>query len=473
MDRSQFKGATLGSIKDEQENAKKAIPTSDGEGRAGFHKIEDGENWRRIAPAHKPDQPAYCAKSTVFLECEVDELDKEGNPTGRKELKTKNIFIATQHSNVLKEDPILLYISFVQKRANDEIQDKDERQKFLYPINGWRGKDGKWNWGIKPSIEYICYAWDKNGKLGRETLYSYMLDSMKKISVQQAPENTEIIPDIFTDPDEGYPLIITKGKNDKGKIEYTISCELPSKEKRESWDDFFKRTRITDEQFVDFMKRESLYELYKNVYTMRDFEMAIDGLMRFDKRYKYNIFENEEFLEKIANLKKQVPAYTPKQYGASSEERSNDENHKEEVSEKNIAPDKKHGTGIKSESSKEVTSNNLPAPIPAMKRQLSEYIKDNYGDDYKLPELSREQLIEWYKLAKNGDELPFDEIELKEIGQDNKITEPKEESKIEKEEEPEQSNESSNKPEVVVNSKQIDPDLQAQIDALRKRRQSK
>jgi len=455
MDRSQFKGATLGSIKDEQDNAKKAIPISDGEGRAGFHKIEDGENWRRILPAHRPDQPAYCAKSTVFLECEVDELDKEGNTTGKKEVKTKNIFIATQHSSILKDDPILLYISFVQKRANDEIQDKEERQKFLYPINGWRGKDGKWNWGIKPSIEYVCYALDKRGVLGRETLYSYMIESMKKLSVQQAPDNAEIVPDIFTDPDEGYPLIITKSKNEKGKTEYSISCELPSKEKRETWDDFFKRTRITDEQFIEFMSKESLYELYKEVYTDRDFNMAIDGLKRFDLRYKYGIFENEEFIEKLAQLKNQVPKYVPKKYGVSSD------NKKGNVQEK-VETKVEDSSGLKKEFDKIPVNSNegsaLPAPIPTMKRQLTEYIKENYGDDYQLPELTREKLIEWYGLAKNGEELPFDiqeEITIERVESDVKKEEPKVEPKQES----------------PVNpvSKDIDPDLKAQIEKLRQR----
>lgn len=452
MDRTQFQGATLSSIKSEQEKAEKALPKNESQTRPGFHSIEDGDNWRRIAPAHKPDQPAYCAKSSVVLECEVDELDKEGNPTGKKEVKKKSIFIATQHSSTLKDDPILLYISFVQKRANDEIQDKEERQKFLYPINGWRGKDGKWNWGIKPSIEYICYAWDKKGELGRETLYPYMIESMKKLSVQQSSDTSGIVPDIFTELDEGFPLIITRAKNEKtGKTETTVSCDLPSKEKRESWDEFFKRTRITDEQLIELVSKESLKDLYIDVYTMRDFEMAIDGLKRFDKQYKYGIFENEEFLEKIAQIKKQVPPYVSKEFGVPSENVEKSSESKEKPKE-----------GLKKEFDKIPVNSNegsaLPAPIPTMKRQLTEYIKENYGDDYQLPELTREQLIEWYGLAKNGEELPFDiqeEITTERVKSDVKKEEPKVEPKQES----------------PVNpvSKDIDPDLKAQIEKLRQR----
>ena len=96
----------------------------------------------------------------------------------------------------------------------------------------------------------------------------------------------------------------------------------------------------------------------------------------------------------------------------------------------------------------------MPAPVPTMKRQLTEYIKENYGDDYQLPELTREQLIEWYGLAKKGEELPFD-IVAERVESDVKKEEPKVEQK---EESP-----------VNSASKDIDPDLKAQIEKLRQR----
>jgi hypothetical protein len=390
FNRSQFKGATLSSIKGEQERAEKALPKNDNFGnRPGFHTVEDGKNYRRIAPAHKPEQPAYRAKSSVFLECEVPELDNDGKETGKKEVKRKNIFIATQHSKTLVDDPINIYIGFVQKRANDEIQDKDERSKFLSPVNGWRGKDGKWNWGIRPSTEFICYAWDDKGVLGREQLFPYMLDSMKKISVERADDDAEIIPDIFTDPDEGYPLIITREKNDKGKYETTCSCDLPTK--KESWPEFFARTRLTDEQLADLFSKESLSDLYEDVYTTRDFNMAIDGLQRFDKKYGYEIFENEDFIQKITELKRLVPEWKPK-----------------EVSEEPEKESPKHVEERESEASNDQPMTSA-VPVPAMKRFLKEYIAENYGEDFSLPELDKDTLSKWYSLAKQGEELPFDE----------------------------------------------------------------
>lgn len=444
FDRSKFKGSTLNDIKGEQERANKALPSLSSGGRAGFHTIEDGKNWRRIAPAHNNNDPAYRACSTVMLDCDVPEIDDNGVETGKREVKRKNIFIATQHSLTMKQDPVMLYIQYVQKRADDEIQDKDARQKFLYPINGWRSKDGKWNWGIKPSTDYVCYAWDSNGTLGRERLYPFMLDQMKKISVERADDNSEIIPDIFTDPDEGYPLIILRIKNDKGKMETSCSCDMPGK--KESWAEFFLRTRVTDEQLAELMKKESLKELYEDVYTTRDFDMAIDGLQRFDKINKYNIFDNEEFVEKITVMRAQCPVYKPK---------NNEEVEPTDVEE--TKQDVKQQTPVTSQSSTVV-------PVPAMKRFLKEYIFENYGADYTLPELDKETLTEWYGLAKGGEELPFDAHQAEES---RPTPPPIEQPKTEIKPEPKPVAPSP------VATPEINAELAAQIAALRSRRANK
>lgn len=46
-----------------------------------------------------------------------------------------------------------------------------------------------------------------------------------------------------------------------------------------------------------------------------------------------------------------------------------------------------------------------------MKKMLREYIASNYSDEgYTLPNLSKEDLVKWYQLAMEGEELPFDEM---------------------------------------------------------------
>lgn len=477
IDRNKFKGSTLNSIKDEQGRAEKALPAlNSGSNRAGFHTIEDGKNFRRIAPPHNEGEPAYRAKSTVFLECEVNEFDDDGNQTGKKELKKKNIFIATQHSLSMKADPVLTYIDFVNRLALDTITDKDKRQSFLYPINGWRGKDGKWNWGLKPDIKYVCYAWDDKGKLGREELYPKMLDDMKKISISQNSDDAEIVPDIFTDPDEGYPLIITKQKNEKsGKTEYIINCEMPNK--KETWIEFFERHRLTDEQLIELTSKESLKELYEDSYTTRDFEMAVDGLVRFDTIHKYGIFQNEEFLDALEEMRADCPVYQPKEEESKDEPRTDKPAPKtnttapstpkpepkvEPKAEEKVTPPTEQVTGVVVGTLK-------------MKKVIEAYIAENYSDEgYTMPALSKEQIVEWYDLCQAGEELPWDEFS-------NSTSAPVEDKEpvkiiekgqsmanfsgmVKKDDKPEASEKQP-----VQTTSNIDADVQAQINRLRSR----
>ena len=60
---------------------------------------------------------------------------------------------------------------------------------------------------------------------------------------------------------------------------------------------------------------------------------------------------------------------------------------------------------FKKEESNEVT------PLK-MKKMLREYIASNYSNEgYTLPNLSKEDLVKWYQLAMEGEELPFDEMD--------------------------------------------------------------
>ena len=75
--------------------------------------------------------------------------------------------------------------------------------------------------------------------------------------------------------------LIEKNK-ESGKWKYTIINE--TLKKGEDWDGFFKRNRVSDAQLKDLSEMKSLKELLVNVYTARDFDFAIDGLKRFDKK---------------------------------------------------------------------------------------------------------------------------------------------------------------------------------------------
>jgi hypothetical protein len=388
FDRSKFKAAPMSAIETQEAKAKKASKSFNQGGRVSFHKVEDGSNWFRVAPAHNSADSPYVPIRATFLNCEVD-VYEDGEPTGVKEVKPKSVFIATQHHDKITKDPIETYVDYVYKRANEEFHDKEDRQKFLYPITGFKAK-GKWNPGIRPSTNWQCYAWDKSGTLGRLQLYDNWMKELRDVSARES-DDAVISVDIFSDPDEGYPLLIEKAK-EKDKWKYTIVNE--SLKKGEDWDDFFKRNRVSDAQLLELTEQKSLKELLVNVYSMRDFDLALDGLKRFDDKEKYGIFENDDFLNEIEEIHAQIEALgEPK------------EDEKPKTSSKKIEP---------KEDEEEIS------PIK-MKKFLREYIEENYGEDFELPNIKGTELKEWYDLAKEGEELPFTEDEKNSGGSESEV----------------------------------------------------
>jgi len=208
------------------------------------------------------------------------------------------------------------------------------------------------------------------------------------------------------------------------------------------------------------MSKESLTELYKDVYTLRDFNMAVDGLQRFDKANKYGIFDDQDFLDALAELKSQVPAYKPK-----------DQDNDPVEAIKNM-PAKTAAPAPTAQPKSEPAS---ITPI-AMKRALREYITVNYGGAFELPALTPADVIKWYELSLIDEELPFADYEAAAEVQTPIVEKEVVAEKVEvKEEAPAVENPKATPPTTkttppVVNNTDVDPELAAQIEALRARR---
>ena len=386
FDRSKFKGAKLSKLRETKEQAdKKDVRLLGGssEGRANFLSVEEGRNEFRIMPPHNPNDPTYRPLRSAMLECELPVFE-DGKETGKFEFKNKKIFIATQHGNEalrkLGKDPIETYIKYVNDEAS-LIDGKDEKHKFLSPIKGWRGRDGKWNWGILPSTSFVCYA-VKDNQLGRLELWNSWIKEMNKIMALIEEEEDEVLDiDPFSDPDEGYPLVIKKEKNEEDRWEYTVDRVNPKK--RQSWDEFCEENRVTDEQLKALYDKESLTELYVDCYTKRDFDLAINGLRLFDKKHKFNIFENDDFLSELEEIEKLVPEDEPKENSDATIEKEFEK----------------------------AGNDTSKWPKPKCKKYLKAYILDSYDEDaepylQKVEELSLEDLRSWCELAEAGEELP-------------------------------------------------------------------
>lgn len=413
FDRSKFKGASLKKIsegvKEAETNSKTAKGSTGDSTRTKYHQLEEGDNWFKIAPAHDPDDSPYVPIAMSNLECEGD-VWKDGEKTDEKEVKNRKAFIATVHSPkdskgklIVSKDPIETYLTYLNAKLNEEYPDKEEREKKSAPIRGFRAKD-KWVFGIAPDHKIATWAWDMSGEIGRLDLSRKQFKDMEKLSIRESADET-IPSDIFVDLEEGYPVVVTKTVDPQGKSKktsYSVSVAQPKK--RESWEDFFARVQPTDKQIEDWQAKKPLKDLYVGAYKENDFNMAVDGLQRFDEKWEFGIFDNQEFLDELQEISDMVDKLPKK-----------GEEPKSEVKEK---------VGKKEEADEELT------PIQ-MKKFLRKYISDNYDEETELPELDKKELVKWYNLAKKGEKLPFpDSEEVEETEETQEVSEDEVESEL-------------------------------------------
>lgn len=384
-----------------------------GGGKDSWLIVENGRNVFRIAPPHSIDDSAYEVYRTTTIKC-MKPIYKDGEDTGEKELGNKRLVCANPHNSRLGEelgdagDPIALYCKMVKDIAFGTIKDKDERKTFLRGINGFRNKEGRWVWGIEPRVSYLCYAWDSDGTLGKLEISKSWYDDMNKVVDElEAIEGEPIEIDPFSNPIEGYPLVITKSKTDNGKTEYLIDKENPSRIKKESWDQFFERTALTEEQLVSLDAKKSLVDSYTNSYSLKDFEFAMDGLKRVDKEYGYGILDTEAFEAGIAKIIEILEDEAPAGTNEATEESG------EAVTEtkKTVEAEKEP----KKEPKKVVKKVAKTVPKVDKSADISKYIEEVYGGEY-TPQIptTKKDIDNWHKTVMeeevNGD-LPLVAVE--------------------------------------------------------------
>lgn len=403
FDRSKYKKQV--SIDEVDDDLKKAQATMKNPafgnqgGRASFYTVnKEGRYELRVLPSVKGEKP-YISRKVVKLPIECPIYDKDGKDAGKKEVRQKDVFTSDVHSDKMGgKDAVMIYIDFVYALAND-IQDSDEKKKFLAPITGYFNRQKQWVWGVSPNLNYVCYVYVED-EIHRFDVRPQWWKKMKSISLERSNDNVINI-DIFSDCDEGYPLIINTTLNEKGKSQFDISCGLPDASKRESWDDFFLRTRVPDNILQELEELPSLEDQYKDVFSRKDWDMQIEGLERFDKQNGFEIFQNDEFLNALEELEKLVPE-------------------DDEVKQVAKIPSKK-----KEEPKQTSTPITSYPPLIKMKAELNDYIEAEYEGTEKLPNLSVTELRKWYDMMKEGMMLPFDDYRESEENDDSNESEEK------------------------------------------------
>ena len=391
FDRSKYKATPLSTV-NETVNETKVYDTFFG-GRsdyAPFWKERDGVTIKRVLPAKNPDESPYVPMLTTQLQCEVDKK-QDGKVVG-KEVVRKKIFLATLHGKY-PYDIVEEYIKRVYEMA-EQVQDKTEKDRFLAPVTGYRA-GGKWVSGIRPTLEYVYYAYIE-GKVYRDSLNKRQMEALNRESIDLCAQNDTAAIDMFSDPDTGFPIQWSRGKDANGKTEVVIKA-LPLK-MGQSWEDYYAQNAVPDRALEELEKYPSLKELYVNSYGMKDFQLELDGLKRFDEANQYKIFAQDDYLDMIERLQNMI------------EER-----------------EKASGKGVDDSlpfPNPAVASQSAPAPAkktvrktaakpvgPTREEKLAvvnaEFIRQ-YGDEYEELDIDGEELEETYALALKKEDLGYD-----------------------------------------------------------------
>jgi chemotaxis protein histidine kinase CheA len=152
---------------------------------------------------------------------------------------------------------------------------------------------------LNPQYSWLCYADKVSGDDQlRPKLWEFkkmVRDLLNKLAFSE-DEDDVIEVDPFTDVDEGLPVMVKYMKN-------------PNKKKGENYYDVSFPKKVTarplsDEEIEHFLTMKPLSEvIYK--YEMRDFEKALEGLQNFDDENEIGLFEDEDWLEHVEEIKAQ------------------------------------------------------------------------------------------------------------------------------------------------------------------------
>lgn len=307
FNRDRFKAAKLEVNKKVADEVDKTFARNSSE-RGDYHTIDDGINIFRLMPPHDIDEPSFQAKVVTWLPCKIEETDTEGKKTGKMIVKDRPIFDSRIHGGTIK-DIIDEYIKFTKKVIMDGCQDKVELSRLLAPINGWRDQSKKWHQGILPNQSFVCYATKGDilpQNLGRLELWKQDKEQLEKLNISEESDEP-IITDNFSDPDSGCQFIITKGKDDKGNYyklftKKTFTAPKGAKDVGRLYEEFVQSQIVPDSVLEKLNEMEPLSKQFKNSYKRTDFERALDALRMFDDKNAYHTFDNDEFLEIVAEL---------------------------------------------------------------------------------------------------------------------------------------------------------------------------
>lgn len=247
-----------------------------GVGSNEYLNLEDGKTVRiRIFPAHPGEENFYISKKAYWLTV-------AGNDG---EMRRTQVLDARFHGGS-RMDLVDEYVSWAKKKCRNDV-DKLEAITATGPKSE----------SLTPSYSWLCYA-DVVSEELKPKLWEFkkmVRDGLNKLAFSE-DEDEAIEIDPFTDPDEGLPVLVTYRKNPnrkKGENYYEVA--FPKKPQPRA---------LTDKEIEDFLQMKPLSEVLPK-YGIKDFERALEGLQNFDETNEIGLFEDEDWIKHVADVKAQ------------------------------------------------------------------------------------------------------------------------------------------------------------------------
>jgi len=313
FDRSKLKATSKETLDKKDAILKKGF------GDRNILKIETGENVIRFFPYHPEGggDSFVEAKSVSFLEITVPKRDDDNKIIEDQfEIKSKPIFNAKVHGGYSK-DLVEEYINFAFQKAIPEFVDGDSDKEKKIKTK-FKGSHLTKEQGIMYQDAYVAYAMKAQGKdaegnwMWGEVGSLDIKKTVKDLMTEKAAELEN--PDPWSDPDEGYAVIITKAKEaakasdwykfklDTKKVKVDGVGEVPVPIK----------VPLTDGQLEAWSKLKPLYELFVNSYKRSDFDKQLEGLQNFDRKMAadfpgFSVFAYDEFADIVLECSNEIP----------------------------------------------------------------------------------------------------------------------------------------------------------------------
>ena len=268
--RDQFKPTSVKSLRKVAEEDEKMLGISSNE----YLQLEDKKTIKiRIFPAHPGVESFYVRRKCYWLP-----FQRNDGEMGRTSVNDSVIHGGTKY------DLIDEYIKAAKKFINGDSE----------KLEAITGRDG-----LLPSYSWICYADkvqpDTELKAKLWEFRKVVRDALNRLTFTE-DEDEAIETDPFTDIDEGLPVMVSYNKN-------------PNRKKGENYYDvaFAKKPtprQLTDAELEYFSTLKPLNEIIGK-YTMQDFDRALAGLQIFDEEHEIGLFDDDDWLEKVEEIRAQ------------------------------------------------------------------------------------------------------------------------------------------------------------------------